>query len=476
MELPPSDIPQAIVPKKLIACDFCRTKKIRCIGDSPCGNCIEHGAECTFSPRQPRQKRKREGLPSLARRLARFKDLLEAARTSSDDYGQLSHILGENIPHSQKADHEQRAAPSALSPDQSHRSLPESSQQPAEGAFGAVESHRPPRDATNSYQHPAGHPSRHQMPRPVAETPSQLGSNEAPWERTESPSQSPTIDHRGDMGGYHTYQDDIEYWGPRTSMAICSSAGIAWVKDRVKQPDFRLSAYRFTQDVARRLKMEKRPSKERTKEPGLTESLNFTRAYFEGAPDAALGIVRRSCFEARLRLFWNSSKDDDDPSWYALRNIVFASGCRLLRSAEKGYTEAHRESWGYFENALSVHAELLYFRTSVMGVQALTLMVLINPKQRFGEADRLSSRHTLRRLSHAACYSTCSSPMHIVLHAGKDCTYSRHPPGTYRKKRNLCDNACFGPSTASTNKLPVALGVLRFVTMTTVCIETRSSL
>ncbi len=465
MEPPQHDVPQSIVlAKRLIACDLCRTKKIRCVGDDPCSNCVEHGAECIFSPRQRRRKGNPKGLPSLARRLARFKDLLEAARISSDDGGQLSDLLGAKVP-------ELPHSILALGSDQPQQSPAEISQQEQrpQAIVCAGEPPGPASDAFDPLQHHAGHPSRSQLPCPVTKTPSQPDSNEAPWERLESPSQSASIDDRGDMGGYHTFQDDIEYWGPRTSMAICSQAGIAWVRERVKQPDFRVSANRFTQDVARRLKLEKRPTKERKEEPGLTDSLRFTHAYFEEAPDAALGIVRRSCFEARLRSFWASSEDEDDPCWYALRNVVFASGCRLVRSGEKGYTEAHRESWSYFENALSVHAELLYFRSSVMGVQALTLMVILWTLplgQVFGLVEltyHSFSRHTLLRPSHARCYNICSSPTHIVLHVGKDCTYSRHHPGTYQRKRSLCGNACFGPSTASTNKSPFGPGVLRFV-------------
>ncbi|KIW09874.1 hypothetical protein PV08_11975 [Exophiala spinifera] len=212
------------------------------------------------------------------------------------------------------------------------------------------------------------------LPSTVSKTPLYNGSNEAPWERGNSPNQSIVIESPQDMGGYHTIEEDIEFWGPRTSMSICSLAGIAWVTEKVKQPDFRLSATRFTQDVARRLKLQKRLTKERREDPNLSDAVRYTEAYFEEASDAALGIVRRSWFESRLRSFYNDSTTDDDPSWYALRNIVLASGCRIVVAKEATYNDAQQESWSYFENALSVHSELLCFRSSVMGVQALTLM------------------------------------------------------------------------------------------------------
>ncbi|KAJ9494771.1 hypothetical protein H2202_009672 [Exophiala xenobiotica] len=319
---------------------------------------------------------------------------------SSDDGGHLSDFLGAKatqLPQSMRAlgSDQRQQSPTAIG----------QQEQPPQAILGAGEPPGAASDVSDPSQHHAGHPSRSQLPCPDTKSPSQLDSNEAPWERLESPSQSASIDDRGDMGGYHTFQDDIEYWGPRTSMAICSQAGIAWVRERVKQPDFRLSANRFTQDVARRLKLEKRPTKERKEEPGLTDSLRFTHAYFEEAPDAALGIVRRSCFEARLRSFWASSEAEDDPCWYALRNVVFASGCRLVRSGEKGYTEAHRESWSYFDNALSVHAELLYFRSSVMGVQALTLMAYF--------AEAVSCRMLQYMLVANAYRLACGQGLHV---------------------------------------------------------------
>lgn len=37
--------------------------------------------------------------------------------------------------------------------------------------------------------------------------------------------------------------------------------------------------------------------------------------------------------------------------------------------------ECSRTSWPYFENALSVHTELMFLPSSIVGVQALVLMV-----------------------------------------------------------------------------------------------------
>jgi len=88
--------------------------------------------------------------------------------------------------------------------------------------------------------------------------------------------------------------------------------------------------------------------------------------------------VHRPAFETRLRAqFANSSEFQDDPSWFALRNAVYASGCRVVLSKDptKTFNEAQAESWKFFENSLSVHTELIYTPTGLTAVQALTLMV-----------------------------------------------------------------------------------------------------
>lgn len=66
---------------------------------------------------------------------------------------------------------------------------------------------------------------------------------------------------------------------------------------------------------------------------------------------------------------------DDEPAWYALRNIIYATGSRIHLSKTSTFRAASQVSWEWFENALSVHTEILYFKTSLLGVQALTLMV-----------------------------------------------------------------------------------------------------
>lgn len=91
--------------------------------------------------------------------------------------------------------------------------------------------------------------------------------------------------------------------------------------------------------------------------------------------------MHRPWFETRLRALHNASSSEDDnedegdPGWYALRNTIYAAGCRIEMSKHSTLRDCNQVAWGYFENALSVHTEVLYFRTSMVGIQALTLMV-----------------------------------------------------------------------------------------------------
>ncbi len=98
-------------------------------------------------------------------------------------------------------------------------------------------------------------------------------------------------------------------------------------------------------------------------------------AFFKSGYEAAFGIVQRSWFEARLRIYLANHKSDDEASWYALRNIIYALGCRYDMSPTSTLLESSQKSWVYFENALSVHTDLMFLPSSIVGVQALALMV-----------------------------------------------------------------------------------------------------
>jgi hypothetical protein len=94
--------------------------------------------------------------------------------------------------------------------------------------------------------------------------------------------------------------------------------------------------------------------------------------------------VERPWFEARLRAHFSNgaahAAQPDDKAWYALRNVLWAWGSRIVLSKTSGFRDVSKVSWALFENALSVHTETLFLRASSMAVQALILMVRMVPR------------------------------------------------------------------------------------------------
>lgn len=89
-------------------------------------------------------------------------------------------------------------------------------------------------------------------------------------------------------------------------------------------------------------------------------------------------MVDQDDFELRLQAHFHASDTaPEDPNWYALRNIIYATGSRLALS-RRGCepNEVHSRAFQFFENALSVNLRILFTpQHDLMGVQALTLMV-----------------------------------------------------------------------------------------------------
>ena len=103
-------------------------------------------------------------------------------------------------------------------------------------------------------------------------------------------------------------------------------------------------------------------------------------AYFENSFESMFGVVYRPEFEARLRIhFEEPGSSEDDPAWYALRNTVYAGGCRIVLSKGNhiSFTDAENQGWKYFQNALSVHTDLLFAPTGLSAVRALAAMVSV---------------------------------------------------------------------------------------------------
>jgi hypothetical protein len=139
-------------------------------------------------------------------------------------------------------------------------------------------------------------------------------------------------------------------------------------------PEYNGIIMRLITDLARMLKMNGSLSTPRAAELSPDVAWQYTEAYFDQSPDSAFGIVERPWFESRLRAHF-SGTIPDDKVWYALRNVLWACGCRIVLARTAGFREASHTSWALFENALSVHTDTLFFRASMMGVQTLILIV-----------------------------------------------------------------------------------------------------
>ena len=63
--------------------------------------------------------------------------------------------------------------------------------------------------------------------------------------------------------------------GPRCVFSICSLPGIAWVNEKIKVQGFQESAYRYSKDITRRLKIEQKISKVRAAEPGRQAAWDY---------------------------------------------------------------------------------------------------------------------------------------------------------------------------------------------------------
>ncbi|KAF2812009.1 uncharacterized protein BDZ99DRAFT_560742 [Mytilinidion resinicola] len=164
-------------------------------------------------------------------------------------------------------------------------------------------------------------------------------------------------------------------------MSICSDSGVKWVSQKIGIPDFNHSASSLATVVSRGLKMQ-RMNRHPRPEPDHETAWSYTKAYFEHTVEADIGTINRHAFEARLQAHMGRneiSDPDEDPAWYALRNMVYAFGCRFVlcqKISRDAWAEAQNESWRFFENALLVHTELVYFPSNTSAIEALLVMAL----------------------------------------------------------------------------------------------------
>ncbi|KAH6697407.1 hypothetical protein F5X68DRAFT_238826 [Plectosphaerella plurivora] len=161
-------------------------------------------------------------------------------------------------------------------------------------------------------------------------------------------------------------------------LSICSFPAAEWVSRQSGMMEFLSSARRLSKAINRGERMDRVIGPVRAPEPDLETALRYTKAYFDNCLDSIFEIVDRQVFEDRLRQHFAGGVDSRSAKdWYAMRNAVYASGCRYLISearSPEAFSQSRAKSWEYLENALSVHTDLLYGSSGLVGIQALLLM------------------------------------------------------------------------------------------------------
>ncbi|KIW45781.1 hypothetical protein, variant [Exophiala oligosperma] len=181
----------------------------------------------------------------------------------------------------------------------------------------------------------------------------------------------------------------LEYHGEASYLSICSQAGANWASSSLGLSDFTSSAMSLRSFVSGRLKLQTELSSTRAPEPDAPTAWKYAKGFFEECLEIPCVPVQREIFNSYLRAFFkNHQRQSENPAWYALRHVIYAFGARIVhysKPSENAWIEAQRISWRYFENALSVHTQLIYCCSQLQAVESLLLMALFaegigNPK------------------------------------------------------------------------------------------------
>ncbi|KAH7110699.1 hypothetical protein EDB81DRAFT_926799 [Dactylonectria macrodidyma] len=384
----------------------------KCDGQQPCRNCVDHDESCAYAALQRTRSRKADVSNAMAERLSRVEALLLAAGDSSPISTSFSVRNGEiddSMSRSRRISTSQHPVQDTqlLSPIFSQRStsprsigaspmrnlvteiqateVADSSSEKDSSRYeasshglvrtGMLQDSR--RLCSMSSQSTVENRRRTSL---VASLPSPstiltgelLGS--APTLSSQDVASDAAINSPEANSVYSGELSNWEYHGPRSFLSICSTSGVQWVCSKTGGPAFTEFASRLSRDITRRLKIDTNDIKDRTTGPSPELAWKYVTAYFERSREAPFELVDRASFECRLKNHLAGQVKNEDPAWYALRNAIYATGCRLELSKTGNFRDAFHTAWGFFSNCLAVHLELLYFRTSMMAIQALTVM------------------------------------------------------------------------------------------------------
>ncbi|UKZ79983.1 hypothetical protein TrVFT333_007747 [Trichoderma virens FT-333] len=198
-----------------------------------------------------------------------------------------------------------------------------------------------------------------------------------------------------------------EHHGPGSWLSICSKPGIRWVSDKVGSIEFREVAQGLVADWTKHLTLSQYPTTQHGPDLDFETAWRYSTSYFDSTQDAAFGVVDRADFEDHLqRHFQSAGTDYGDAASYALRNAVYAVGCRAMPAYTcSDPSQNQDESLQLFFNALSELPNLLFMPSGLRAVQALAVMtsyaeLLGSPSVEYmlcGAAARLAQSKGLHR-------------------------------------------------------------------------------
>ncbi|BCS23676.1 fungal specific transcription factor domain-containing protein [Aspergillus puulaauensis] len=166
-----------------------------------------------------------------------------------------------------------------------------------------------------------------------------------------------------------------EHHGPGSWLSICSKPGVRWVASKAETSRFGPIAHSLVMDWTKHLTVSQSLSRERCPEPDRETASRYAGSYFDYSHDRVLGAVYRPEFETHLHVHFEGLQSDD-VAHYALRNAIYAIGCRaaaLMDNSAK-FADIQQLSLRYFQNALSVYTDLLYMPSGLTAVEALIVM------------------------------------------------------------------------------------------------------
>ena len=446
------------------ACTTCREKKVKCndrcyslclslaltastigSGGLTCNNCLRHARTCTY-PASRRGKRSKYGHG--------LDDTLVTSRLADIHVipYQPSTITLKNERRTATTAHSQRHEPYAQ-PTPSPADLQTLDQQSANDAFDIQLPAQSFDTSTLVPQDPmAMLDSQASMLSPVrTQTSPSLTTNFV------LPPDNETEIDRAELEDevVHSQKSYWEHLGPWSWVSVCSQPGIQWVCERTHSDDFVEMANGLTKAWSRRLKLKGEQAKpHRSPEPDEATAWRYVKgkrqvslniklgihtlhtAYFEQSYDMVFGIIHRPTFESRLRKHFRrldlGQQEEGDAAWFALRNIVYAAGCRCVLAEDSSFTfvEAQTQAFRLFQNALSVFTELTFAYTGLTGVRALTIMVSAWFQRRC--LLRISNRASTRKDWAARLWSIHFAPTLLRLPCAKVCIGNRPNRPTYQ--------------------------------------------